>query len=440
MVHWEDLDETALAAVAGEALRASSDLLLVVDRDLTVRYVSEGVRRILGREPASVVGRNGLELMHSDDHGRVGGIVERIRAGFAPRTAAFVRLLHAEGRFVSVEINGGDFRLEGEPAGYWVVARLPVRVETFADVLHRVLAEEPLSNAMSGITALLPDVGERVCITCWASTEPPFTVGHRLPPTLSGNERRPGSPWELAVATGAEVARSVDDLDPDIAELARREGFAGVSVTPVLDIEGTPSAMITLWAPAGLWGPAMIASTLGVRELVEAAIVIRLQVERLRRTARSDALTGLANRLACHDFLREQEEAEAISVLYVDLDDFKEVNDSYGHTAGDALLKAVARRLEGSVRSTDLVARLGGDEFAVLCRDLSPTEASVLAARILDTLCQPVQVDGGVRVMARASIGIATAPRGDLAALFEQADEALYDAKRTGRNIVRFTR
>jgi diguanylate cyclase (GGDEF)-like protein len=103
------------------------------------------------------------------------------------------------------------------------------------------------------------------------------------------------------------------------------------------------------------------------------------------------------------------------------------------------LLKTVARRLEGSVRSTDLVARLGGDEFAILCKDLSPAEASALADRILKTLREPVEV-GEVRLAAGASIGIASAPRGDLAVLFDQADEALYDAKRSGRNIARYTR
>jgi diguanylate cyclase (GGDEF)-like protein/PAS domain S-box-containing protein len=437
MVNWESLDAGQVDAVAGGALRACEDLLLLVDTGLVVRFASEGARRILGYDPTDLVGRHGLDIMHPDDLGRVTGIVERIKAGFPPRVAAIVKVRHADGRFVACEMSGGDFSVDGEPAGFWVVARPPVRAQMFAEVLDRVLAEEPLSTALSGITGLLPDVGERVSITCWASTEPPFTVGHRLPAALSGAERRPGSPWDVAATTGVDAASAIEDLEPQVAELARREGFAGVSVTPVADIDGAPSALITLWAPKGLWGAAMVASTLGVRELVEAAIVIRLQVERLRRTARCDALTGLANRLACHDFLREQEEAQAISVLYIDLDGFKDVNDTYGHAAGDTLLKAVARRLEASVRSTDLVARLGGDEFAVICKDLPTAEATALSDRILETVRQPVEYEG-LSIAAGASIGIASAPRGDITLLFEQADEALYEAKRAGRNIVRF--
>jgi diguanylate cyclase (GGDEF)-like protein/PAS domain S-box-containing protein len=437
MVNWEALDTRRIDEVAGGALRSCDDLLLLVDTDLVIRFASEGARRIFGYDPSELVGRSGLDVMHPEDLGRVTGMVDRIRAGFPPRVAAIVKVRHADGRFVACEMSGGDFSVDGEPGGFWVVARPPVRAQIFTQVLDRVLAEEPLSNALSGITALLPDVGERVAITCWASTEPPFTVGHRLPVPLSGAERRPGSPWDVAATTGAVAASAIEDLEPEVAALARREGFAGVSVTPIADIDGAPSALITLWAPKGLWGAGMVASTLGVRELVEAAIVVRLQVERLRRTARSDALTGLANRLACHDFLREQEEGETISVLYIDLDGFKDVNDTHGHAAGDLLLKAIARRLESSVRSTDLVARLGGDEFAVICKDLPQTEATALSDRILDTVRQPVDVEG-VPISVGASIGIASAPRGDVTLLFEQADEALYEAKRAGRNVVRF--
>jgi diguanylate cyclase (GGDEF)-like protein len=136
-----------------------------------------------------------------------------------------------------------------------------------------------------------------------------------------------------------------------------------------------------------------------------------------------------------HALKLAKRQRHAITVLFLDLDDFKKVNDTLGHDAGDAVLRTVARRLEAAVRSTDLVARLGGDEFAVLLPDSGTPEAvQAVCERILDKLAMPVEP--GTPPLPGASVGAATLPPAalDPETLTKAADLALYDAKRAGRN------
>ncbi len=155
--------------------------------------------------------------------------------------------------------------------------------------------------------------------------------------------------------------------------------------------------------------------------------------------AHHDALTGLPNRLMFHeqleDALAQQGQGGGVALLCLDLDRFKQVNDTLGHPAGDMLLKAVAGRLLGCVREGDVVARLGGDEFAVLQRGTGPAEhASDLARRIVETLGAPYDLGAG-RAVIGASAGIAVAASAPCSAdmLLRSADLALYRAKGDGR-------
>ncbi len=163
--------------------------------------------------------------------------------------------------------------------------------------------------------------------------------------------------------------------------------------------------------------------------------------------ARTDQLTGLANRATFMERLRQAfaasgRGASAFALLSLDIDRFKEINDTLGHPAGDELLAAVSERLQTSVRESDIVARLGGDEFAILQFDLNDgSDAGALAGKIRDALARPVSLSGNV-VSITASVGIATyapeiaiATPGDMLA---QADVALYRAKEEGRDQYRF--
>ena len=166
---------------------------------------------------------------------------------------------------------------------------------------------------------------------------------------------------------------------------------------------------------------------------------------RIAYMAQHDALTGLPNRLLFHERLNEalahlRGHGEKLAILYLDLDQFKNVNDTLGHPAGDLLLKGVADRLRMCLRDTDIVARFGGDEFAVLQMGLAgPDEASKLADRIVTLLSEPYDIEGQ-QIMIGASVGIALAPvDGECAdVLLRNADMALYGAKEDGRRIFRF--
>ena len=166
-------------------------------------------------------------------------------------------------------------------------------------------------------------------------------------------------------------------------------------------------------------------------------ITERKQTEcEMARLARTDPLTGLANRTTLLDRLDlalavARRSDAPFAVLYVDLDNFKDVNDSLGHSAGDTLLKIAAKRMAGAVRETDLVARLGGDEFAVLQTDVGdPSTAGTLAAKLQAILAESLIVEGNL-LRITASIGIALyAPEvANAEAILAQADRALYRAK-----------
>jgi len=159
------------------------------------------------------------------------------------------------------------------------------------------------------------------------------------------------------------------------------------------------------------------------------------------RLARVDSVTDLPNRRRFEEELIEtlrgrSDGVESANILFLDLDDFKQVNDSLGHARGDKLLTAVARRLQAIVRDSDLVARWGGDEFAILQRPVAdPGEAGELAEQILREIRRPVFIDG-YEVIVGASVGSASAPKDGATpeAILSNADMALYAAKAEGRS------
>ncbi len=161
----------------------------------------------------------------------------------------------------------------------------------------------------------------------------------------------------------------------------------------------------------------------------------RLAAE-LSKQAYHDALTGLANRALFMTRLTESLAAGRVTVFLIDLDDFKPVNDSYGHATGDRLLIEVGRRLRRSVRPGDTVARLGGDEFAVLVDDLDPAARARVADVLAESLTGLVRL-GDAEVRLRASIGMATARPGldDADTLLHEADMAMYAAKNATRAV-----
>jgi diguanylate cyclase (GGDEF)-like protein/PAS domain S-box-containing protein len=161
--------------------------------------------------------------------------------------------------------------------------------------------------------------------------------------------------------------------------------------------------------------------------------------------AHHDALTRLPNRILFHDRLshgldRAQREGRPLALLYLDLDRFKDVNDTLGHLVGDELLQEVARRMTGAVRAGDTLARLGGDEFVLLLEDdASAQQAAVVARKMLELFATPICI-AEHRLVVTASIGISLYPGDgeDADTLLKHADRAMYEAKSRGRNAYQF--
>lgn len=180
-----------------------------------------------------------------------------------------------------------------------------------------------------------------------------------------------------------------------------------------------------------------------VTEAVEQEEDLRRLRSRLAHEASHDALTGLANRTELRRFKQEVLPAiigdgERVAVLRLDLDHFKEINDTHGHSAGDTALVSVAQRLRDALRSSDMVARVGGDEFVVICPGVPDLPALERLGRgLLAALSKPFRF-GDVDLVARASIGCALSQPGQLdhQDLLLQSDFALYEAKRNGRGRV----
>ncbi|MCU1487347.1 MAG: domain S-box/diguanylate cyclase protein [Actinomycetia bacterium] len=165
----------------------------------------------------------------------------------------------------------------------------------------------------------------------------------------------------------------------------------------------------------------------------------RQTTQALSYQATHDALTDLPNRGALLEELRRalaDAERGPVSLLYVDLDGFKAVNDGHGHAAGDRVLVELGRRLVAVARTSDAVARIGGDEFAVLCRDTPPAVAEVIAGRLVEVIARPVDLDG-VSANVGASVGRVTVAASDAGRdaedVLNQADLAMYEVKRGTR-------
>jgi diguanylate cyclase (GGDEF)-like protein len=178
---------------------------------------------------------------------------------------------------------------------------------------------------------------------------------------------------------------------------------------------------------------AMIAASYSLNKM----LVATMQAERENdHRANHDALTGLSNRAglaAAVDVGRKSSAPDGgdLAALFLDLDNFKSVNDTYGHAAGDRLLKLVADRLRQSLRATDVAARIGGDEFVVLARGLTSDLTTELSQRLTNSISAPYDLGDGVRATIGVSVGVALVPEhgADAEALLAVADEALYEAK-----------
>ncbi|MDW7982441.1 MAG: GGDEF domain-containing protein [Thermomicrobium sp.] len=228
----------------------------------------------------------------------------------------------------------------------------------------------------------------------------------------------------------------------DYREIAVRFGFRACWSTPIRDATGAVLGTVALYASEPRCPRPEEEQLLDLATQLAALALERWrESEELRYRAFHDPLTGLANRLLFLDRLEHAlarvERDGGLAVLFVDLDDFKRINDRLGHAAGDRALQEVAQRLSRSVRAGDTVARFAGDEFTVLLEGLTTLEeVEAVAERLLRAFDEPLDL-GEATVPIRLSIGGALAgqaPYPDSGTVLLVADQALYTAKRRGKN------
>lgn len=168
---------------------------------------------------------------------------------------------------------------------------------------------------------------------------------------------------------------------------------------------------------------------------------LRIKQEELEHLAHFDALTDLPNRILLSDRLHQamalsQRSGKSLAVLYLDLDGFKDINDEYGHNAGDEMLIAVSHNMKAALRNVDTLARIGGDEYALVLADVQgPHQCGCMVERILRACAEPVVIQGNL-LRKSASIGVTIYPQDDVDAdqLLRHADRAMYEAKQAGKN------
>ncbi len=264
-----------------------------------------------------------------------------------------------------------------------------------------------------------------------------------------------GFTWNLRDTPGADIMngntmffteglRKKFPNDPWLKETGAKS-YLGI---PFQDSSGNITGYIGIMDDKPMRGKEELEQVLRIFAERAGAELEREHIEKqLKLMAHHDSLTGLANRFLFFDRLTQaraqaRRRGENFAVLFIDLDNFKDINDMFGHETGDSLLKEVAIRLRGCVREVDTIARIGGDEFTIILTNTqTPAGISVIGKKILTALARPFSLSDGKQYIS-ASIGISIYPtdseNSDM--LVRQADEAMYKAKHDGKNTYRFWR
>ncbi|MBI2703978.1 MAG: EAL domain-containing protein [Actinobacteria bacterium] len=406
----------------------SYDAIVVSDENNVMTYVTPAIKRMFGYEPGELLGKSGFDFVHPDDVAEAVEHAQALVVQAGNKMLITFRLRAKDGDWRWCECT--SVNLLDHPYVHGII-------NSFRDVHDRKRAEDELRQSEERLSALLQNADGAVMVA--------DTAGRLL---WAG----PSSAALWGFPPEDMVGRSmVDHIHPEdrrevVRQYSKMTSAPGLSVRTEARIQHTDGSW--RWYEAVFTNcldqPAVKGIVANVRDVTERVVVeqaLRESESRLEHQATHDELTDLPNRTLLFDRMevglaRARRNGTRIAVLYLDIDNFKVINDSQGPIFGDELLLRVATRLRHSVRAGDTVARLGGDEFIVLAEDLEDEQdALALANNVTEALTQPFSI-GDSEVFVTSSLGVSFSGGDGVtpADLVRDADSAMYQAKANGRD------
>lgn len=427
------------------------DAICVVDREGRFVFVSAACERIFGYTPEELLGRPMIELVFPDDRPRTLQAAQEIMAGTS-KPHFENRYIRKDGRIVHIMWSARwseedqlrvavarDIterkRSESMQAATYAISEAAHSAQDLPGLfqrVHRIIGELLPASRFS---VVLQDADHNALGVAYHVDQPQQSSAPSSLDVLSLSAEiiRSGQTLRRSPESLATLPERVRQLDCDSLY------WLGV---PLNSQKGTIGALIVQSQQAQACYSDQDEELLQyVSTQVAAAVERQQMLSRLQFMAQYDQLTQLPNRALLYDRLhialaRARRDKAQLSLLFLDLDSFKQVNDTFGHAVGDQLLQLVAERLRGCIRGSDTVARLGGDEFVVLLEDFhTPDHAVIAAEKIRLALNQAFDLNGHSQLVL-PSIGVAIYPQHgvDAQQLLQHADNAMYLAKKSGGN------
>jgi diguanylate cyclase (GGDEF)-like protein/PAS domain S-box-containing protein len=419
-------------------VETTDDFIWEVDRNGVYAYCSPKVKSLLGYTPEEIVGKTPFDFMTAEDAGMIAGIFTEIRGKKEAFSALENTTVHRDGREIVLETSGVPFfDADGNLAGYRGIDR---------DITDRKRAQRQLVVQRKFLQSIIDGVRDSIMvINADYSIELMNQVARdSMQPKFVTDMDNPKC--HEALHHSHEPCDGEDHLCPLRKVIASGEAVTVVHRHPLPD--GASGYLELIASPLRNENgeiPSIIEIARNVTDHVSARHELEKQKLWLQKLAHYDGLTGLPNRLLFLDRLQQavkkaRRTDTQLAILFVDLDRFKQINDSLGHAMGDAVLNAVAGRLVDCFRENDVVARLGGDEFTIILDALHNTRhAATMAQKVIRTIQHPIRHKEH-EFYVSASVGISLYPQDgeDADMLLRNADAAMYKAKDEGKNGFQF--